>query len=105
MRHFLTRSDDLQNMCCMYMFNPISFLETDKQLVELIHVGALDVLRGRQQSSFRYQSVTLFLRGKSLVTLLLSEQCIHLFTEVFTPLNLSTFHSVVATENVFSFIL
>ncbi|XP_054893794.1 minichromosome maintenance domain-containing protein 2 isoform X1 [Poeciliopsis prolifica] len=34
----------------------------DKQLVELIHIGALDVLRGRQQSSFRYQSVTLFLR-------------------------------------------
>ncbi|XP_027861001.1 minichromosome maintenance domain-containing protein 2 isoform X2 [Xiphophorus couchianus] len=36
----------------------------DKQLVELIHVGALDVLRGRQQSSFRYQSVTLFLRDE-----------------------------------------
>ncbi|XP_008394464.1 minichromosome maintenance domain-containing protein 2 isoform X2 [Poecilia reticulata] len=35
----------------------------DKQLVELIHVEALDVLRGRQQSSFRYQSVTLFLRA------------------------------------------
>ncbi|PWA18208.1 hypothetical protein CCH79_00004176 [Gambusia affinis] len=35
----------------------------DKQLVELIHVGALDVLRGREQSSFRYQSITLFLRA------------------------------------------
>ncbi|XP_008286662.1 MCM domain-containing protein 2-like, partial [Stegastes partitus] len=34
----------------------------DKQLVELIHVKALDVLSGRQQSSLRYQSVTLFLR-------------------------------------------
>ncbi|XP_047205249.1 minichromosome maintenance domain-containing protein 2 isoform X1 [Girardinichthys multiradiatus] len=36
----------------------------DKQLVELIHVKALDVLRGHQQSSFRYQSVTLFLRDE-----------------------------------------
>ncbi|XP_014870953.1 minichromosome maintenance domain-containing protein 2 isoform X1 [Poecilia latipinna] len=36
----------------------------DKQLVELIHVEALDVLRGRRQSSFRYQSVTLFLRDE-----------------------------------------
>ncbi|KAM4718288.1 minichromosome maintenance domain-containing protein 2 [Anableps anableps] len=36
----------------------------DKQLVELIHVEALDVLRGHQQSSFRYQSVTLFLRDE-----------------------------------------
>ncbi|XP_072234988.1 minichromosome maintenance domain-containing protein 2 [Leuresthes tenuis] len=36
----------------------------DKQLVELIHVKALDVLRGHQQSSLRYQSVTLFLRDE-----------------------------------------
>ncbi|XP_058506842.1 minichromosome maintenance domain-containing protein 2 [Solea solea] len=36
----------------------------DKQLVELIHVKALDVLNGHQQSSFRYQSVTLFLRDE-----------------------------------------
>lgn len=35
----------------------------DKQLVELIHVKALDGLRGHQQSSLRHQSVTLFLRG------------------------------------------
>ncbi|XP_028288320.1 minichromosome maintenance domain-containing protein 2 [Parambassis ranga] len=36
----------------------------DKQLVELIHVNVLDVLSGRQQSSLRYQSVTLFLRDE-----------------------------------------
>ncbi|XP_060950093.1 minichromosome maintenance domain-containing protein 2 [Limanda limanda] len=36
----------------------------DKQLVELIHVEALDVLNGHQQSSLRYQSVTLFLRDE-----------------------------------------
>lgn len=42
-------------MC--YLWQP------DKQLVELIHVKALDVLRGHQQDSMRYQSVTLFLRG------------------------------------------
>ena len=41
------------------------FVETDKQLVELIHVSALDGLRGHWQSSLRYQSVTLFLRGRS----------------------------------------
>lgn len=38
---------------------------TDKQLVEFVHVKALDALKGQQQSSLRYQSVTLFLRGKS----------------------------------------
>lgn len=36
---------------------------TDKQLVELIHVDALDVLGVHPPSSLRYQSVTLFLRG------------------------------------------
>ncbi|XP_029955599.1 minichromosome maintenance domain-containing protein 2 [Salarias fasciatus] len=36
----------------------------DKQLVELIHAEALDVLTGRHQSSLRYQSVTLFLRDE-----------------------------------------
>ncbi|XP_038149514.1 minichromosome maintenance domain-containing protein 2 [Cyprinodon tularosa] len=36
----------------------------DKQLVELIHVEALNALRGHQQSSSRYQSVTLFLRDE-----------------------------------------
>lgn len=44
---------------CKYVF-----LETDKQLVELIHVKALDALSAHQQSSLRYQSVTLFLRGR-----------------------------------------
>ncbi|XP_051267366.1 minichromosome maintenance domain-containing protein 2 isoform X1 [Dicentrarchus labrax] len=34
----------------------------DKQLVELIHVRALDGLSTHQQNSLRYQSVTLFLR-------------------------------------------
>ncbi|XP_019750480.1 minichromosome maintenance domain-containing protein 2 [Hippocampus comes] len=36
----------------------------DKQLVELIHVDALNVLRAPQQNSLRYQSVTLFLRDE-----------------------------------------
>ncbi|XP_056220463.1 minichromosome maintenance domain-containing protein 2 [Seriola aureovittata] len=36
----------------------------DKQLVELIHVKALDVLNAHQQSKHRYQSVTLFLRDE-----------------------------------------
>uniref|UniRef100_A0A4W4F6R6 MCMDC2 N-terminal domain-containing protein n=1 Tax=Electrophorus electricus TaxID=8005 RepID=A0A4W4F6R6_ELEEL len=35
----------------------------DKQLVELVDVKALDVLRGHDPSSLRYQSVNLFLRG------------------------------------------
>lgn len=38
---------------------------TDKQLVELVHVKALDALKGQMQSALRYQSVTLFLRGRS----------------------------------------
>ncbi|XP_076869483.1 minichromosome maintenance domain-containing protein 2 isoform X1 [Brachyhypopomus gauderio] len=36
----------------------------DKQLVELVHVKALDVLRGHDPSYLRYQSVTLFLRDE-----------------------------------------
>ncbi|CAG00661.1 unnamed protein product, partial [Tetraodon nigroviridis] len=36
----------------------------DKQLVELVHVKALDALKAQQQSSLRYQSVTLFLRDE-----------------------------------------
>ncbi|XP_018529467.1 minichromosome maintenance domain-containing protein 2 isoform X2 [Lates calcarifer] len=36
----------------------------DKQLVELIHVKALDLLNAHQPSSLRYQSVTLFLRDE-----------------------------------------
>ncbi|XP_026860220.2 minichromosome maintenance domain-containing protein 2 [Electrophorus electricus] len=36
----------------------------DKQLVELVDVKALDVLRGHDPSSLRYQSVNLFLRDE-----------------------------------------
>ncbi len=50
-------------MICL--FCKYDFPETDKQLVELIHVKALDALSAHQQSSLRYQSVTLFLRGRS----------------------------------------
>lgn len=39
---------------------------TDKQLVELAHAKALDALKTHQQSALRYQSVTLFLRGRSI---------------------------------------
>uniref|UniRef100_A0A3B4CYA9 MCMDC2 N-terminal domain-containing protein n=1 Tax=Pygocentrus nattereri TaxID=42514 RepID=A0A3B4CYA9_PYGNA len=39
----------------------------DKQLVELVHTRALDVLGIHDPSSLRFQSVTLFLRGKSYV--------------------------------------
>lgn len=53
------------DFCTVIMY--VSFLGIDKQLVELIHVKALDVLRGHEQSSMRYQSVTLFLRGMSTV--------------------------------------
>lgn len=37
---------------------------TDKQLVELMHVRAVDILGVHAAASLRYQSVTLFLRGK-----------------------------------------
>ncbi|XP_072306880.1 minichromosome maintenance domain-containing protein 2 [Eucyclogobius newberryi] len=36
----------------------------DKQLVKLVPFKALDLLRGHQQTSLRYQSVTLFLRDE-----------------------------------------
>ncbi|XP_072514098.1 minichromosome maintenance domain-containing protein 2 [Salminus brasiliensis] len=36
----------------------------DKQLIELVHVGALDVLGVHDNLSLRYQSVTLFLRDE-----------------------------------------
>lgn len=53
-------------MRCRDLYVPkCVFVETDKQLVELIHVKALDGVSAHQQSSFRYQSVTLFLRGRS----------------------------------------
>lgn len=38
--------------------------ETDKQLVELIHEKALEVLSAHQPGALRYQSITLFLRGR-----------------------------------------
>uniref|UniRef100_A0A3Q1CC35 Minichromosome maintenance domain-containing protein 2 n=1 Tax=Amphiprion ocellaris TaxID=80972 RepID=A0A3Q1CC35_AMPOC len=50
-------------MCSSQLKEDVKFrVLGDKQLVELIHIKALDVLRGHQQSSLRYQSVTLFLR-------------------------------------------
>lgn len=47
---------------------------TDKQLVELIHVKALQVLRCCQPSALRYQSITLFLRG-GLIILRMFHDC------------------------------
>lgn len=38
---------------------------TDKQLAEFVHVKALDALKAPQKCSLRYQSATLFLRGRS----------------------------------------
>uniref|UniRef100_M3ZH92 Minichromosome maintenance domain-containing protein 2 n=1 Tax=Xiphophorus maculatus TaxID=8083 RepID=M3ZH92_XIPMA len=56
------RNDFSCMICSSQLREDVKFRVLGKQLVELIHVGALDVLRGRQESSFRYQSVTLFLR-------------------------------------------
>ncbi|XP_008306000.1 minichromosome maintenance domain-containing protein 2 isoform X2 [Cynoglossus semilaevis] len=55
------------NFSCMICESPLKEdvkfrVLGDKQLVELIDVKALDVLNGQQQNSFKYQSVTLFLR-------------------------------------------
>lgn len=50
-------------MHCSVIYKEYS--STDKQLVEFVHVKALDSLKAQQQSSLRYQSVTLFLRGRS----------------------------------------
>lgn len=55
----ILRENSFVVICCKCVF------EADKQLVELIHVQALDVLRAHQQSSLKYQSLTLFLRGGS----------------------------------------
>ncbi|XP_077409948.1 minichromosome maintenance domain-containing protein 2 isoform X2 [Vanacampus margaritifer] len=57
------------NFICMACNSPLSEdvkfrVLGDKQLVELIHVDALDVFRAYQQTSLRYQSVTLFLRDE-----------------------------------------
>uniref|UniRef100_A0A3Q1FH37 Minichromosome maintenance domain-containing protein 2 n=1 Tax=Acanthochromis polyacanthus TaxID=80966 RepID=A0A3Q1FH37_9TELE len=56
------RNDFSCMMCSSQLKEDVKFRVLGKQLVELIHVKALDVLRGYQQSSLRYQSVTLFLR-------------------------------------------
>ncbi|XP_075906364.1 minichromosome maintenance domain-containing protein 2 isoform X2 [Nelusetta ayraudi] len=55
------------NFSCMICGSPLKEdvkfrLLGDKQLVELIHVKALEVLRPSQPSAHRYQSITLFLR-------------------------------------------
>ncbi|XP_070784306.1 minichromosome maintenance domain-containing protein 2 [Enoplosus armatus] len=57
------------NFSCMICSSPLKEdvkfrVLGDKQLVELIHVKALDGLSVHQQSSLRYQSVTLFLRDE-----------------------------------------
>ncbi|XP_034562113.1 minichromosome maintenance domain-containing protein 2 isoform X2 [Notolabrus celidotus] len=57
------------NFSCMVCSSPLKEdvkfrVLGDKQLVELIHVKALDALGASQQGSFRYQSVTLFLRDE-----------------------------------------
>ncbi|XP_062235581.1 minichromosome maintenance domain-containing protein 2 isoform X1 [Platichthys flesus] len=59
------RNDFSCMMCSSQLKEDVKFrVLGDKQLVELIHVKALDVLNGHQQSSLRYQSVTLFLRDE-----------------------------------------
>ncbi|XP_005912247.1 minichromosome maintenance domain-containing protein 2 [Haplochromis burtoni] len=59
------RNDFSCMMCSSQLKEDVKFrVLGDKQLVELIHVKALDVLRGHEQSSMRYQSVTLFLRDE-----------------------------------------
>ncbi|XP_033494255.1 minichromosome maintenance domain-containing protein 2 [Epinephelus lanceolatus] len=59
------RNDFSCMMCNSQLKEDVKFrVLGDKQLVELIHVKALDVLRAHQQSSLRYQSVTLFLRDE-----------------------------------------
>ncbi|KAG8009444.1 MCM domain-containing protein 2 [Nibea albiflora] len=61
------------NFSCMVCSSPLKEdvkfrVLGDKQLVELIHVKALDGLSAHQQSSLRYQSVTLFLRDPHKVS-------------------------------------
>ncbi|XP_029004593.1 minichromosome maintenance domain-containing protein 2 isoform X2 [Betta splendens] len=59
------RSDFSCMMCSSQLKEDMKFrVLGDKQLVELIDVKALDVLTSHQQSSLRYQSVTLFLRDE-----------------------------------------
>ncbi|KAM9839693.1 minichromosome maintenance domain-containing protein 2 [Aulostomus maculatus] len=59
------RNDFICMLCSSPLKEDVKFrVLGDKQLVELIHIGALDALRACQQSSLRYQSVTLFLRDE-----------------------------------------
>ncbi|XP_030611869.1 minichromosome maintenance domain-containing protein 2 isoform X1 [Archocentrus centrarchus] len=59
------RNDFSCTICSSQLKEDVKFrVLGDKQLVELIHVKALDVLRSHQQSATRYQSVTLFLRDE-----------------------------------------
>ncbi|XP_029698359.1 minichromosome maintenance domain-containing protein 2 isoform X2 [Takifugu rubripes] len=52
-------------MCSSLLKEDVKFrVLGDKQLVELVHVKALDALKGQKQSALRYQSVTLFLRDE-----------------------------------------
>ncbi|XP_033933315.1 minichromosome maintenance domain-containing protein 2-like isoform X2 [Pseudochaenichthys georgianus] len=60
------RNDFICRICGSALKEDVKFrVLGDKQLVEMIHVRALDLLSAHQQSSLRYQSVTLFLRGTS----------------------------------------
>nr|XP_046227269.1 minichromosome maintenance domain-containing protein 2 isoform X2 [Scatophagus argus] len=61
------------NFSCMVCSSPLKEdvkfrVLGDKQLVELIHIKALDGVSAHQQSSLRYQSVTLFLRAPHKVS-------------------------------------
>ncbi|XP_069369126.1 minichromosome maintenance domain-containing protein 2 isoform X2 [Paralichthys olivaceus] len=68
------RNDFSCMMCNSQLKEDVKFrVLGDKQLVELIHVKALDVLNGHQQSSLRYQSVTLFLRDPHKVSVRFQE--------------------------------
>ncbi|XP_077480785.1 minichromosome maintenance domain-containing protein 2 isoform X1 [Stigmatopora argus] len=59
------RKDFICNACTSALKEDVKFrVLGDKQFVELIHGDALNVLRGHQQSSLRYQSITLFLRDE-----------------------------------------
>ncbi|XP_034045653.1 minichromosome maintenance domain-containing protein 2-like [Thalassophryne amazonica] len=59
------RNDFLCLICSSPLKEDVKFrVLGDKQLVELIHVKALDILRAHQQKSHRLQSVTLFVRDE-----------------------------------------
>uniref|UniRef100_A0A3Q3FLH5 Minichromosome maintenance domain containing 2 n=1 Tax=Labrus bergylta TaxID=56723 RepID=A0A3Q3FLH5_9LABR len=56
------RNDFSCMVCSSPLKEDVKFRVLGKQLVELIHVKALDALSALQRGAFRYQSVTLFLR-------------------------------------------